>query len=572
MWDQGTVLGERYTLGERLGSGAMGEVWRARDGVLDRDVAVKILLPALLDDPTFAARFRREAKILAALNHPGIVDVHDYGEGEGEARDAAAYIVMELVDGRPLEDVRAERGTLPVAEVLDIAAQTLDALHVAHRRGIVHRDIKPSNLMLRPDGRVTVTDFGIARSTGGTRLTASHAVLGTALYTAPEQAEGIAAVPASDLYSLGVVCYELLTGEAPFPGSSVLEVVLKHIREPAPELPAPLPEAVRAFVARALAKQPEDRYPDAAVMAAAARRAAAGEPEPVPPSPVPVPATVHQPAAAPASAPALRARRGRTVALFMPVVVVVGVGTTLYIDRGADRHDAQAPGPGPVVSTAAPAGSASPGGAASAAASPGSVPSPDGGSPAAGQTPGPLPGTAQGNAGGSGGTQPTGGTGSSTGPGGSGNKPAPPPATQAPTAPQGCGGDGWGAITNVGDGLKVGLASTAVEGGTRVVMGGHTEFGWARSTPQASRFNACSLSGPLLGVPYGTVGKVRLLAVYGGGAAGTFAWTLEKAPTSGAYYIKDGRGVQCLTDNGPGNELTVVNCTPGLKTQQWYVP
>ncbi|MFD9359308.1 serine/threonine-protein kinase [Streptomyces sp. NPDC060031] len=572
MWDQGTVLGERYTLVERLGRGAMGEVWRARDGVLEREVAVKILLPALLDDATFAARFRREAKILAALNHPGIVDVHDYGEGE------TAYIVMELIDGRPLEDVRADRGPLPVAEALDIAAQALDALHVAHRRGIVHRDVKPSNLMLRPDGRVTVTDFGIARSTGSTRLTASHAVLGTALYTAPEQAEGIAAVPASDLYSLGVVCYELLTGEVPFPGSSVLEVVLKHIREPAPDLPSAFPEAVRAFVARALAKQPEDRYPDAAVMAAAARRAAAGEQEPAPapvPPPIPAPAPAPAPAPPTAAAAAPRARRGRTIALFVPVVVVVGVGTTLYIDRGADQHDAKAPGPGPVVSMAAPGGSASPGGGASAAASPGAVPgsapSPDGanGSQSPGSGTGPGTGPAQGNVGGAAAAGGSGGTPATGGSGGSGNKPAPPPASQGSAVPQGCGGADWGAITNVSDGLKIGLVADSPDGGTKVIMGGHTEFGWVKTKPQWTKFNACSLSGPRLGQSLQSSSSPRLIPT--SGAADT-SWKLVEAPTPGAYYIKNYSGQTCLTHVGAGKELAITTCTPDNKFQQWYVP
>ncbi|MET7300230.1 serine/threonine-protein kinase [Embleya sp. NPDC005575] len=287
MWGLGTVLGGRYTLAERLGGGAMGEVWRADDGVLERQVAVKILLPALLADVKFAERFRREAKVLAALDHPGIVDVHDYGESGSEPR--VAYIVMELVAGRPLDAVMADGeddgdgAAMPTGRALGIVAQALDALHAAHLRGIVHRDVKPSNLMIGTDDRVTVTDFGIAHSTAETKLTASHAVLGTARYIAPEQARGSGAVPASDQYAIGVLCYELLTGEALFAGDAVFEVLLKHIREPAPELPADFPEAVRALVAKALAKEPEDRYADAAEMAdvarAAARGAVAGTPE-----------------------------------------------------------------------------------------------------------------------------------------------------------------------------------------------------------------------------------------------------------------------------------------------------
>ncbi|MBW5486868.1 protein kinase domain-containing protein, partial [Streptomyces bambusae] len=270
MWGRGTVLGDRYTLTERIGGGGMGEVWRADDSVLRRQVAVKVLLPALLDDPAFAARFRREATVLASLGHPGIVDVHDYGESPIPSGERVAYIVMELIEGRPLNEVRAQDGPLPPAQALDIAGQALDALHTAHLRGVTHRDIKPSNLMLGADGRVTVTDFGIARSSAAsTAITDSHAVLGTALYMAPEQAEGHGAIAASDLYSMGVVVYELLTGEPPFTGESVVEIALKHVREPAPELPGALPQPVRAFVARALAKKPEERYADASVMAAA---------------------------------------------------------------------------------------------------------------------------------------------------------------------------------------------------------------------------------------------------------------------------------------------------------------
>lgn len=293
MWSRGTVLGGRYTLVERIGGGAMGEVWRAEDQVLERRVAVKIVLPALLDDADFALRFRREARILASLSHPSIVDIHDYGEDDDQPDDRLAYIVMELVDGRPLDAIRAERGRLPAEEALDLVAQALEALQVAHEREIVHRDIKPSNLMVTTGGLVKVTDFGIARALAGTKITTSHSVFGTALYMAPEQAEGQGTVAASDLYSIGVVAYELLTGELPFTGETVLEIVLKHVREPAPALPEEFPEPVRAFVARALAKSPGDRHPTAAAMAVAARRAAEGLPDLTPPpvaaAPVAVP-------------------------------------------------------------------------------------------------------------------------------------------------------------------------------------------------------------------------------------------------------------------------------------------
>ncbi|MGW6707737.1 protein kinase domain-containing protein, partial [Streptomyces sp. NPDC054956] len=350
MWGRGTVLGDRYTLAERIGGGGMGEVWRADDGVLRRQVAVKVLLPALLDDMGFAARFRREATVLASLSHPGIVDVHDYGESRIESGEMVAYIVMELVEGRPLNEVRTQGGPLPAEQVLDIAAQALDALHAAHLQGVTHRDIKPSNLMLGDDGRVTVTDFGIARSSAASiGITDSHAVLGTALYMAPEQAEGLGAVAASDLYSTGVVCYELLTGEPPFTGESVVEIALKHIREPVPALPEEFPAPVRAFVARALAKQPEERYADASVMAAAARRAAAGRPlgeldAPAGPTvarPEPeLPALVAATAADERRRDWLKWFRLLPPSVAVPIAVTVSVtvtvaGTVLFIDNRA---------------------------------------------------------------------------------------------------------------------------------------------------------------------------------------------------------------------------------------------
>ncbi|MDK0519220.1 protein kinase [Streptomyces sp. ML-6] len=281
MWGRGTLINDRYALVGRLGSGAMGEVWRAEDQVLKREVAVKFLRPSGLEDNSFLPRFRKEAKVLASIRHPGVVGVHDYGEqtfpGNGDGHGTAtqaAYIVMELVEGKTLEELREEHGLLPPARVLDLAAQALDALHTVHRLGIVHRDIKPSNLMLREDGRVTVTDFGIARTETGTRLTDPHGIIGTPRYMSPEQARGLPVLPASDLYSIGAVCYELITGIPMFRGASPLEVALKHIEEPVPALPDDVPEATRAFLAQALAKDPEDRYVNAAVMAAAARRAA----------------------------------------------------------------------------------------------------------------------------------------------------------------------------------------------------------------------------------------------------------------------------------------------------------
>ncbi|WP_078891224.1 serine/threonine-protein kinase [Streptomyces sp. NRRL S-350] len=269
----GTVLGGRYRLVEKIGGGAMGSVWRADDTVLARQVAVKILRSELFEDDTATQRFRREAQLVAAVDHPGVVDVHDYGESGADGDERCAYIVMELIDGLPLDRVLADTGPMTVERTLDLVAGALDALHAAHRRDIVHRDIKPSNLMVRTDGRVAITDFGIARAIASTKLTAPFAIIGTALYMSPEQAEGASLGPATDLYSIGVVCYELLVGEPPYSGEGPLQIALKHVNQPVPELPETFPAAVRALVSRALAKKPEERFADAAEMAAAARAA-----------------------------------------------------------------------------------------------------------------------------------------------------------------------------------------------------------------------------------------------------------------------------------------------------------
>lgn len=603
MWGRGTVLGDRYTLAERIGGGGMGEVWRADDDVLRRQVAVKVLLPALLDDPSFAARFRREATVLASLSHPGIVDVHDYGESRIESGEQVAYIVMELVEGRTLNEVRSQAGPLPVEQALDIAGQALDALHAAHLQGVTHRDIKPSNLMLGEDGRVTVTDFGIARSSAaGTGITDSHAVLGTALYMAPEQAEGLGAVAASDLYSMGVVCFELLTGEPPFTGDSVVEIALKHIREPVPDLPAEFPAPVRAFVARALAKRPEERYADASVMAAAARRAAAGRPL----GELDAPAGPVVAGTAPDAAAGAEARRkwwdrlripatvSAPLAIGVTVTITVSVAVTVFvIDPRARDSEASGPGQRPSTSVSAPAAGsggqgpgASPSGSAAAGTPDASAP-PPGGNPGAqgggsgpaaggvgGAAPAANPQPAAGGAGNGGsqtGSGPSGGgAGGGTAPGG-GSTPAG-SGNGGSTPPQGCGGAGWGAITNVGDGLKIGLNTASAQGGAKVIMGGSTAFGWVHEKGNYDTFKPCSPSGAAMSralTQFGDTVRVEL--------AGQFAsdvwWNLERAPSAGAYYIKD---IQfqggCLTDNGAGNQLTVVACVSGNKAQQWRIP
>ncbi|MEU9508877.1 protein kinase [Micromonospora sp. NPDC048170] len=267
------VLSGRYRLDERVATGGMGDVWRGKDLVLGRQVAVKILLPALVSDPDFIARFRAEARIMAALRHPGIVQVFDCGEDDLPDGGRADYLVMEFVTGQPLSRRIEAVGRLDVAETMAIVAQVAQALHAAHLGGIVHRDVKPSNLLVQEDGTVVLVDFGVARSTDVTSITSTNAVPGTALYMAPEQAAGRPVSGATDIYALGAVTYCCLSGSPPFTGDNPLQVAVRHLDDEPPELPHDVPEAVRALVSRALAKDPADRFSSGATMAEAARAA-----------------------------------------------------------------------------------------------------------------------------------------------------------------------------------------------------------------------------------------------------------------------------------------------------------
>ena len=252
------TLNDRYTLVERIAVGGMGEVWRARDQLLDRDVAVKVLKEEYAADPTFLQRFRGEAKHTASLSHPGIANVFDYGEiGD------VAYLVMELVPSEPLSTVIARDAPMDPIVVLDILGQTALALQAAHDAGVVHRDIKPGNLLVRPDGVVKVTDFGIARAVDAAPVTQTGLLVGTAAYLSPEQAAGRSATPASDIYSLGVVGYECLTGHRPFTGESAIGVAMAHLNTSPPPIPDSVPPLVTDFVMRALDKEPARRQPSA---------------------------------------------------------------------------------------------------------------------------------------------------------------------------------------------------------------------------------------------------------------------------------------------------------------------
>jgi serine/threonine protein kinase len=266
----GVTLGGRYRLDERIAGGGMGDVWRGTDEVLGRTVAVKILLPALLDEPGFAERFRGEARTMATINHPGVVDVYDYGSDQ-----QLAFLVMEYVEGDALSRTLSRVGRLTPARTMALVAQAADALQAAHENGIVHRDVKPGNLLVRPNGTLVLTDFGIARSALVGQLTAAGSVLGTASYISPEQAAGDVATSASDVYALGVVAYQCLSGHRPFDGATPIEIAMKHVRDTPRPLPGDIPPPVRAIVERALAKDPKARWPSASAMAAVARQAAA---------------------------------------------------------------------------------------------------------------------------------------------------------------------------------------------------------------------------------------------------------------------------------------------------------
>ncbi len=265
------VLGDRYQLTSRLAVGGMGEVWAATDQVLGRHVAIKILRDDLVDSPGFLERFRAEARHTAALSHPGVAGVYDYGE-EHDGDRCVAYLVMELVRGRPLSRVMADQGPLPVNTALSLLAQAAEALHAAHVLGIVHRDVKPGNLLLLDDGRIKVTDFGIARAASSASLTEVGQVLGTARYISPEQATGGIATPASDIYSLGVIGYEMLAGHPPFAGDNAGALAMAHAHQVPEPLPAMVPAGVRAAIEDALSKDPSDRPGDAHAFAAELRR------------------------------------------------------------------------------------------------------------------------------------------------------------------------------------------------------------------------------------------------------------------------------------------------------------
>jgi serine/threonine protein kinase len=268
----GLTFGGRYQLSSRVAIGGMGEVWQATDLVIGRTVAIKILKDEYLGDPGFLERFRAEARHAALVNHEGIANVFDYGEEDG-----SAYLVMELVPGEALSAIIERERVLPTDRVLDMVAQTAAALQAAHAAGLVHRDIKPGNLLITPDGRVKITDFGIARIADQVPLTATGQVMGTVQYLSPEQASGHPASPSTDLYSLGIVAYEALAGKRPFTGESQVAIAMAQINETPPELPVTVAEPVRNLVYACIAKNPSDRPASAAHLARAAQSLRRGD-------------------------------------------------------------------------------------------------------------------------------------------------------------------------------------------------------------------------------------------------------------------------------------------------------
>ncbi|MCB1273342.1 MAG: serine/threonine protein kinase [Leucobacter sp.] len=261
----GLTFGGRYQLQSRIAIGGMGEVWQATDLVIGRTVAIKILKDEYLGDPGFLERFRAEARHAALVNHEGIANVFDYGEEDG-----SAFLVMELVPGEALSSILERERVLPTDRVLDIVAQTASALQAAHAAGLVHRDIKPGNLLITPEGRVKITDFGIARIADQVPLTATGQVMGTVQYLSPEQASGSPTSPSTDIYSLGIVAYEALAGRRPFTGESQVAIAMAQINDTPPPLPADVPEPVQRLVLACLAKDPQGRPTTAARLAQAA--------------------------------------------------------------------------------------------------------------------------------------------------------------------------------------------------------------------------------------------------------------------------------------------------------------
>ncbi|HZE41726.1 MAG TPA: protein kinase [Stackebrandtia sp.] len=369
------LLGNRYRLEKPVGSGGMGEVWQATDQALNRTVAAKILHPALGADAQFRERFLREARTLAKLSSPGIVNIFDAREETTEDGSHVFYLVMDYVTGRPLSELLREQGRMDAAWVMSMVAKVAAGLNAAHHAGVVHRDVKPQNILVDDDGTATIVDFGIARTHGQTGLTMTGTVMGTVTYASPEQLQDEDLTGASDVYSLGVVAYECLTGNPPFQGGTTAATITGHLTQPPPPLPVDVPVPVAEVVMRALAKTPAERYPSASAFAHDCRQAASGrmplppatEAIPAPPSPPrPAPQPAPQPAAArapmptnpmpvaepdyrPVPTPAKpkpnkpRRRRGRAVLVTLLILLLIAGAAAAYVYWPKGRGNAASP-------------------------------------------------------------------------------------------------------------------------------------------------------------------------------------------------------------------------------------
>ena len=349
MAEIGTILGGRYRLVELLGQGGMARIYRGHDSQLDRDVAIKVLRPEYGRDPDFSSRFRQEAQSAASLNHPNVVAVYDYGQGE-----IGPFIVMELVDGEDLASILKRTGALPPRQAARIAAETARALQAAHQQGLVHRDVKPGNIMINRDGQVKVADFGIARAVAEAQMTLPGTTLGSVHYFSPEQARGDQATAASDIYSLGIVLFQLLTGHRPWEADSAAAVAMARLAGPPPDptaLRSGLPADLVAIDRKALAVEPADRWSSASSFAAALEAFLAGNAVPgvagaaaaVGNDPT-IAGGVAAAGAAGLAGAAAASRAGGTSATARPNPGAIPYAPDAYADRAAARPPVAGPG------------------------------------------------------------------------------------------------------------------------------------------------------------------------------------------------------------------------------------
>ena len=261
---KGQKINDRYEVIRSIGEGGMANVYLGYDTILDRNVAIKVLRGDLSNDEKFVRRFQREALSASSLAHPNIVEMYDVGEDDG-----LYYIVMEYIDGITLKQLLKKRGSLTLSEAIDIMLQLTDGMAHAHDSYIIHRDLKPQNIMIKDDGQIKITDFGIAMALNSTQLTQTNSVMGSVHYLPPEQASGKGATIKSDIYSMGIIFYELLTGKLPFKGDNAVEIALKQMRNPLPSVKddnPEIPQSIENIIMRATAKNPKNRYEDARSM------------------------------------------------------------------------------------------------------------------------------------------------------------------------------------------------------------------------------------------------------------------------------------------------------------------